>query len=275
VPTSQSDNKWAIVTGASSGMGRCVALELSQRGWSTVLIARRGHLLSELSDQLSKTNRTSSVFLEQDLARTPEIVPAAEAFLTRHGIEPRVLINNAGFGLYRAFVEHRADDHEGLWRVNYLAAAEMIRCVLPGMLGRRAGHVINIASMSTKVGPWGHAGYAASKAALVSLTQTLAAEHPARRCGVHFSFVNPGIVSTNYFNSESFRTLWPRVKHRAIPPELVARKVAGLLDRPRLEICVPWYYRAIHLIDALSPALAHRIVAHESKPAGPDASRAP
>jgi len=202
-----------------------------------------------------------------DLARTEEIGPRLMAFLGERGIEPDALFNNAGFGHYGEFLSQPTELHERLWRVNYLAAVETTRALLPGMLARRRGHIINTCSISSKVGPWGHAGYAASKAALVSVTQTLAAEYAAQLSGVHFSFVNPGIVSTAYFEVGSYRRMWPRVKHRAISPEVVARRMVGLLDRPRLQLCVPWYYRFIDFIDALSPTLAHRIVAAESRPA--------
>lgn len=258
--------RWAVVTGASSGMGRCIALELASRGWATLLIARRVGLLESLAAELS--SRAPSVALGLDLSMTGEVVRGVSAALARHGIEPSVLVNAAGFGVYRRFLEQPAELHESLWRVNYLGTVEMVRAVLPGMLARRRGHVINIASMSTKVGPWGHAGYAASKAGVVSVTQTLAAEHPYPDSGVRFSFVNPGIVGTAYFESESFRSLWPRVRHRAITPEYVARRVVGLLDRPKAELCIPFYYRAIQWIDAVAPGLAHRLVARESRPLG-------
>lgn len=254
----------AIVTGASSGMGRSIALELARRGWATLLIARRTALLEALASELRAS--APSAILTMDLCETGAIVDTVRGFLAANGLVPRALFNNAGFGFYGPFLEQPTDLHERLWRVNYLAAVEMTRAVLPGMLERRKGHVINTASMSTKVGPWGHAGYAASKAALVSVTQGLAAEHPARASGVHFSFVNPGIVRTSYFEASSFAPLWKRVAKRAISPERVARAAVNLLERPRLQICVPWYYRAIDAIDAVSPALAHRIVAAESRP---------
>jgi hypothetical protein len=262
--TSESNPPTAIVTGASSGLGRCIVLELARRGWRTVAIARRAEALETLAAEVGTL--AACLPLPMDLQDTTAIGPRISRFLQDHAIAPAALFNNAGFGFYAEFLSQPAELHERLWRVNYLAAVEMTRAVLPGMLKRRRGHVINTCSMSTKVGPWGHAGYAASKAALVSVTQGLAAEYPARSTGVHFSVVNPGIVSTPYFAGDSFQRLWPRVKGRAIPPELVARKMVGLLERPRVQLCVPWFYRFIDVIDAFSPALAQRIVAAESRP---------
>lgn len=258
----------AIVTGASSGLGACVARELARRGVGTLLIARRAERLEALAGELARERPDAPCLtLPMDLAETGAVAPTLAGFLGRRALEPVALFNNAGFGHYAPFLEQPAGLHERLWRVNYLAAVETVRVVLPGMLSRRRGHIINTCSMSTKIGPWGHAGYASSKAALANLTQTLAAEHPARRTGVHFSLVNPGIVDTPYFEADSFRALWPRVRRRAIAPERVARRMVALLDRPRLQLCVPWYYRFIEVIEAFSPALAHRIVAAESRPA--------
>jgi short-subunit dehydrogenase len=261
---SASNPPTAIVTGASSGLGRCIVLELARRGWRTVVIARRAEVLEALTADVC--NGAECLPLSIDLQETHAIGPCVSRFLQEHAIAPAALFNNAGFGFYGEFLSQPAELHERLWRVNYLAAVEMTRAVLPGMLERRRGHIINTCSMSTKVGPWGHAGYAASKAALVNVTQGLAAEYPARSTGIHFSVVNPGIVSTPYFAGDSFQPLWPRVKGRAIPPELVSRKMVDLLDRPRVQLCVPWFYRFIDVIDALSPALAQRIVAAESRP---------
>ena len=255
----------AVVTGASSGLGRCLARALAQRGWATVVIARRAGRLEALADELAPMAPCTP--LAMDLSQSEGVGPRLLSFLEDKGIEPDALFNNAGFGFFGEFLSQPMDLHERLWRVNYLAAVETTRALLPGMLARRRGHVMNTCSICSKIGPWGHAGYAASKAALVSVTQSLAAEFPARSSGVRFSFVNPGIVSTDYFENDSYRRMWPRVKHRAIAPEVVARKIVGLLDRPRLQLCVPWYYRFIDFIDALSPTLAHRIVAAESRPA--------
>lgn len=255
----------AIVTGASSGLGRCIALELVRRGWDVVAIARRESALNDLVRDCGGTQRCRAVTM--DLERTDEIAPRMAELLGPGGVVPGALFNNAGFGHYAEFLAQPRELHERLWRVNHLAAVEMTRAVLPGMLHRRRGHVINTCSMSTKIGPWGHAGYAASKAALVSITQSLAAEHPAHHSGVHFSYVNPGIVKTAYFENDSYQRLWPKVAPRAVPPEMVARKMVGLLERPRLQLCVPWYYRMIEVIEAISPTLAHRIVAGESRPA--------
>jgi short-subunit dehydrogenase len=254
-----SGDRLAIVTGASSGIGACVARRLAERGHRTLLVARRADRLGQLAAELAR--HAPSVAVALDLSRADDVEPAISRLIAEHGT-PDVVVNNAGYGRYGLFLDHAPDEHRRLMEVNYFAAVSTLRAVLPPMLLRRRGHVINVASMSTKMGPWGHAGYAAAKAALVSLTQTLAAEH--ERDGLHFSYVNPGIVDTDYF--DGLGELGPRTSRWRIPPQAVADRIVGLLDSPRLELCVPRHYRALDLLKALHPGLAHRIVRSQSGP---------
>jgi short-subunit dehydrogenase len=250
----------AIVTGASSGIGREVAVLLAQRGHRTVLVARRIDRLEELARQLAPL--APSVPLQLDLEREADIEPTIASVLEQQG-PAQVLINDAGFGHFGRFLDTAPEMHRRLMQVNYFAAVAMIRAVLPGMLAQKHGH-INIASMSTKMGPWGHTGYAAAKAAMVAMTQSLAAEHADD--GVRFSYVNPGIVDTEYFAAPCFAPITALVRRHAIDPPRVARAIVGLLDHPRLELCVPRHYRMVDLIKAISPAWAFHIVRSQIKP---------
>jgi len=249
----------ALVTGASSGIGARVAERLAARGLRTLLLARRVDRLDELATRLCR--HAPSVAVGLDLSEAETVEPAIARLLEEHG-PADVVVNNAGYGHYSRFLEHEPADHRRLMEVNYFAVVAILRAVLPAMMSRRRGHVINIASMSTKMGPWGHAGYAAAKAALVSLTQTLAAEHHGE--GIQFSYVNPGIVDTEYF--DTLGTLRARVSRWKISPDVVARRIVGLLDRPRLELCIPAHYRLLDVITALHPSLAHDIVRKQSRP---------
>lgn len=261
----------AIVTGASSGIGAAIARALAARGWRTALLARRAELLESLAHEL--TPLAPSAAFPVDLDDLDSIEPTIER-VTRALGPPRALVNNAGFGLYKPFLDHSIAEHERLMRVNYFAPLRLIRATVPHLLAREPDHdgargsVVNISSMSVKMGPWGHSGYTAAKAALRTLTHTLDAEHAPR--GVRFSAVFPGIVDTAYFHAGDYPSLLRRVRRHVIAPGVVAGAVVRLLDRPRLETCVPGHYRALDLIAAVSPALAHRIVARQSRPPAGD-----
>ncbi|MEX1015169.1 MAG: SDR family NAD(P)-dependent oxidoreductase [Phycisphaeraceae bacterium] len=252
----------AIVTGASGGIGACVARRLARRGYRLALLGRDTHRLANLQAELHAGPGCTTLAL--DLADPAPRRRALVNLLAEQG-PAEVVVNNAGYNVYRRFVDTAADEHDAITQVNYHAAIELTRLALPAMLERRRGWVINVTSVSAKMGPWGHAAYAAAKAALVTTTQSLAAEHP--RTGVHFTYVNPGIVDTAYYHGPAMGPLWQSVRRHAIPPDAVARRIETLLDRPRLELAVPRHYRILDWLTAFSPTLCHRLVASHSRPA--------
>ncbi|MFE0043040.1 SDR family NAD(P)-dependent oxidoreductase [Streptomyces albireticuli] len=256
----ETDGGLAVVSGGSSGIGRETAAALARKGYRTVLIARRQEPLRDMARDLSRWAPSTAIALDLSSRRTLE----DELPRVLGGLGPvDVLVNCAGHGLYQPFLECTSDDHHRMMLVHYFAATAAIGAVLPSMLDRGTGHVINIGSMAAKMGPWGHSGYAAAKAALTSLTETLAAEH--RGSGVHFSIVHPGIVDTPFFDRPPLGELRHKSARHLIAPARVARAVTRLLDRPRLQVCVPRGYRVIDAIGAVSPALLHRLITGRSR----------
>lgn len=257
----KSDAPLAVVTGASSGIGKAIAIQFARRGIRTVLAARRMERLTDLANELRTFAPSWPYAL--DLLDTDAVGRAIGDITAQHG-PIDVLVNNGGSSICRPVRDYEDHDFHRLMQMHFFAHARLIRDVLPGMLGRRRGHVINIASISSKMGPWGHGGYAAAKCAIVSLTQTLAAEHPDS--GVHFSYVHPGVIKTEFFDNPGYEQMAAQVRKHGIEPDMVARKVVRLLDRPRLELCVPRLYRILDWFKAIHPGWAHRIVARGSRP---------
>jgi len=258
----------AVITGASSGIGRDLAKLLAWRGYRTVLIARRIDRLEALAAQLNR--EAPSAAMQLDLADPDAIAPAMRRLLEEHGA-PEVLINNAGFGVYSRFLDVSLEDQRRLMQVNYDAAAATIYFLLPAMLERGRGHVINIGSIATKVGPWGHSIYGAAKRALVALTESLAAEYGDR--SIHFSYVNPGLIRTEFFDGPTYRHMADKVNRYGICSRYIAKRIVGLLDRPRIELCVPRYFRVLDWIRAISPRLVLWLVARNSRPSADSTSR--
>jgi len=256
----------AVVTGSSSGIGRQVAILLARRGFRLILVARRLDRLNRLVADLGPAANARAMVV--DLADANATAAAADQLASEATVD--VLVNVAGFGVCVPFLEHAGSLDRRLMQVHYFAPAALIRAILPGMLARRSGQIINVASIATKVGPWGHGAYAASKSALVAMTQSLASEHI--ESGVHFSYVNPGIVQTEFFDHESFASMAATVKRRGISSTAAARRIVSLLDHPRLELCIPRHYRVLDWLYALSPSWAHRLVARSSRPAGREAT---
>ena len=264
-----STRPWAAVTGASSGIGRAVAIELAKRGFGTLLIARREPRLEALAREIRPL--APSRVMPADLSDRAE-VESLGASLAAQSPAISVLVNGAGFARYES--TQRQEDHFARHlQINLLAAHSLTCALLPVMRSAGEGRIVNICSMSAFMGPWGHSGYAASKAALRSFTESLAAEchgSPIRVVGVY-----PGIVDTPWFEQPTMPRLWERVGHRAVTPERVARAVARAIERPRLAVFVPWSYRLLPLIAGVSPSLAMRLVRAGSLPPTPEPEVSP
>ena len=186
----------ALVTGASSGIGRELARGLAARGHAVVLVARRRERLHAVADELAARHGIRAEPIVCDLtdrgarAAIPDRVFAL-------GLRVDVLVNNAGFGVGGPFHESRLEYELDMLRVLCEAPLELTRAFLPGMVERRSGAVLNVAS-TAGMQPLPHsAGYGAAKAHMVSFTEALHAE--VRRHGVTVTALCPGPVHTELF----------------------------------------------------------------------------
>jgi len=193
--------EYALVTGASSGIGEQFARQLAARGWPLVLVARSGDKLSELRDQLMAAHAIDVRCIPLDLSE-----PGAPQNLfeqTRSaGLTVTLLVNNAGFGGFGEFAQLDRTRLRQMIDLNVAALVELTHLYLQPMLGlpeseRRAGGIINIASVAGFVPFPYSAVYAATKAFVVSFSRSIAEE--ARQRGVHVLVVNPGTTHTNFF----------------------------------------------------------------------------
>ncbi len=185
--------RWALVTGASAGIGKAFARELARRGMNLVLAARRDDRLRALAGELSSTHRVRALALRADLGE-----PGAAAGLWEHaaaGRELHLLVNNAGFGLKGPFTELPVERQSEMVRVNCIAPLELTHLALRHMHGR-GGAIINVASIAGSQPIPLMAAYAASKAFLVTLTEALSEE--ARGSGIRIVTLNPGPVKTEF-----------------------------------------------------------------------------
>jgi hypothetical protein len=272
---SSRDEKIAVVTGASSGIGRGTALLLAKRGYRLVLIARREDRLrqvaeeSDLSDKSDRSDRSDEVgdknhvVMPADLENEQAAGKAATEVVERFPMID-LFIHCAGYGIYKPFLELTPAEERALMNLHFGASSTFIRAILPGMLKAGSGHIVNVASVAICWGPAGHSVYAAAKSALVAMTQSLACDYAGR--GVHFSCVYPGIVRTEFFENESYRGLKHQADRHGIEPEVVARKIVGLLDRPRPEVFVPASHRILAWIHAVSPSLTRKLITSQSAP---------
>lgn len=227
--------KVALLTGASGGLGRPIALALAAEGMHLVLCAYPGEDLAEIT---ASTRALGARVLTQvtdvrDGLQCRRLVEQAQKEFGRID----VLINNAGVEHTAAY--HDLDEEEilDIVSVNLGGAMRMTRLVLPGMLAQHAGHIVNMASLAGKAGPAFQEPYAASKAGLIAFTASLRATY---RCtGVSASVICPGFVEAGiYANLKATTGFSAPPLLGTSPPEAVVRAVLRALTRDLPEIVV-------------------------------------
>ena len=189
-------NRVALVTGASSGIGEAFAEVFASEGFDLVLTARREERLRAVQARLQRQHGVKVEVISADLAQTD--APARLcAEIAARGLTIDALVNNAGYGVPGSFMASPWETHAAFLQVMVTAVAELTYRLLPGMVERRYGRIINVASLAGLVpSPAGHTLYAASKAFLIKFSESLA--HEVRRDEVHVTALCPGFTRSEF-----------------------------------------------------------------------------
>lgn len=192
---SQWEGSWAVVTGASAGIGQEFARQLAQRKINVVLVARRGDLLKSLADELKLGCGVDALPIELDLAQA-HAARSLHAAVKARGVEPRLLVNNAGVGRWGRFEDTDIDTYARILAVNTTCVAELCRFFLPDLAERPPSAIINVSSPAALQPVPFMAAYAASKAFVHSLS--LALHEEWRERGVYVQTLIPGPTATEF-----------------------------------------------------------------------------
>jgi short-subunit dehydrogenase len=187
--------KWALVTGASAGIGWALAEELAAEGANLVLTARRGDRLEALARQLTEARRIEIEMIAADLSQ-PEAPAEIFAFTEKKGITVDLLVNNAGFGIYGEFHQLEPGRLFEMIQVNVAAVVHLTRLYLPQMVARHSGDILIVASTAAFQAVPYISCYAATKAFDLILAEGLAEE--VRRYGVRVCALCPGSTETEF-----------------------------------------------------------------------------
>jgi short-subunit dehydrogenase len=251
----------ALITGASSGIGAAFARALAARGEDLVLVARSADRLTALAAELTAKHNIHAEVLPADLA-DPGAPDAIVAELAARNIEIGTLVNNAGFGTNGEFASLDAARERDEVFVNIVALHQLTRALLPPMVARGKGAIVNVASTAAFQPVPYMATYGATKAFVLSFSEALAAE--ARSQGVRVLALCPGQTETAFFEGmESARV------GRARTPDQVVATALRALDRGQSVVIDGWMnYAMANSIRLVPRRLVTSIAARMQRPKG-------
>jgi uncharacterized protein len=254
------DERVAVITGGSSGIGAALARELRGSGWRCVLVARGEERLRELAAELGAEPEVCDV---GDRAS----VEALAARVTERHPQVKLLVNNAGVPGRADFLSGDTDRIERVMRINYLGAVWCLRAFLPALEAAAPADVVNVVSVAGTVVMPPSGPYAASKHAQLAFSRATAAQLRGRGIRVHT--VLPGFAETPGFPQRG--VIPKQLEWTIIGPERIARSILASIRRDRRESFVPWWYRVVALLQALVPSLVARVLAR-GRYSGPGAA---
>lgn len=187
------NNKIAIVTGASKGIGRCIALRMAEAGADLVICARSENALQDLVTEIETLGR-KALAVKVDVSNTADIDRLVEETLTFFG-RVDILVNNAGITRDGLLMRMKEEDWDAVLDTNLKSAFLLSRAIAKVMTRQRSGRIINISSVVGEMGNPGQANYCASKAGLIGLTKSVARELARRHVTVNA--ITPGFIESD------------------------------------------------------------------------------
>jgi NADP-dependent 3-hydroxy acid dehydrogenase YdfG len=246
-PSPAFQGKAAIVTGASSGIGRAAALALAEQGACLALAARNLAALEQLAGQIQAMGGEALV-APTDVTRQEQVEALVQVVLSRWG-QVDILVSNAGEYIRRQIVSMDIKDLERSLAVNFYGGVYAALAVLPHMLQRRSGHLVFVTSNDAKKGLPPDAPYVAAKFAMSGFAEVLRQE--LHGSGVFVSTIFPGRVETPMIADLKV----PRLSAK-IPPEDVARAILRAIQYRQAEVVLPGSVKLLNLVNFFSPTLA-------------------
>jgi short-subunit dehydrogenase len=257
----ESPRRLALVTGASAGLGEAFARAYAERGLDVALVARRAERLAALADELKQRCGVEAYPIAADLAGWEAHVAVMEA-IEAAGRHVDVLVNNAGFGIPQSFAATPWERQRDFLMTMAVNACGLAHDVIPGMVSRSWGRIINVASMAAwSPGVAGNSLYPGVKSLMVKFSQSLEAEYGDK--GVKVTAVAPGFTRTEFAEQAGVKEIMDR-EQRSLwqtADEVVAEAIRGN-ERGKVVVIPGWHNRAAAvLLRTLPEPLVRRIIA--------------
>jgi len=250
----------ALITGASAGIGREFARQLAGRARSMILIARREEQLLELNHELQQQHENLRVHIRKaDLSNLAQLKELMES-LDREQVEIDLLVNNAGLGDAGLFATSDPTRNEQMLLVNVVALTSLTRHLLPHMIAKRHGGILNVSSSAGFLPIPGDGVYAATKAYVTSFSEALRAE--LRGTGVSVCALCPGPVQTEFQEVARRQGVQPRLgpKFVVVPVEQVVRDALAALESDRPLVIPGFAMKFVMFLSRLMPMPLLRLV---------------
>jgi short-subunit dehydrogenase len=250
----------ALITGASAGIGREFARQLAGRARSMILIARREEQLLELNHELQQEHENLRVHIRKaDLSNLAQLKELMES-LDREQKEIDLLVNNAGLGDAGLFATSDSTRNEQMLLVNVVALTSLTRHLLPHMIAKRHGGILNVSSSAGFLPIPGDGVYAATKAYVTSFSEALRAE--LRGTGVSVCALCPGPVQTEFQEVARRQGVQPRLgpKFVVVPVEQVVRDALAALESDQPLVIPGFAMKFVMFLSRLMPMPLLRLV---------------
>lgn len=249
---------FAVITGASSGLGAAFARRLARDGYSLLLVARRRERLEQLAAELDASFGAGVEVLAADLTSDADRLKVEERL--RREPELEFLVNNAGFGTLGRFFETAVESQDAMHRLHVIATMRLTHAALPGMISRRKGSVVNVSSLAAFFQSPGNVSYSSTKAWMNSFTEGLYVELRSIASPVRVQALCPGFVLTEFHDTLG-------VGHGIAPTswwmkaeDVVDASMAGLEARKLVVIPGPRYRLLSALLSITPRSLRHGMV---------------
>ena len=248
--------KWALVTGASSGFGVQFAKLLAERKANVVLVARRTEPMEKLAEELRLRHSVQVVVEGMDLSRAG-VGAELKARIDARGLPVEILVNNAGYGLYGAFLDQPLEKITDMLQLNMITVTELTYVFARDMVKRRSGHILLTASLLGYQAVPGYAAYAATKAYVLLFGEALHQELEPH--GVAVTALCPGISATS-FGEIAGQKLSPLLKLMLMKPQPVAEAGVLAMLGGRATVVPGFFNKATVFLDRLMPRRMQRMI---------------
>lgn len=239
-------NKVVLITGASSGIGRGLAVELGRRGAKLGLVARRHELLQEIAAEISSENKDTPevLLLPADVADADAMRVAGLRLSSEFG-KVDVLIANAGTGVTNSGAEFDASALSSVINVNVIGAANSVAAVLPEMVARGSGHLVVISSLAAYRGLPKSAAYCASKAGVSAMFESLRLDLGPR--GIDVTIIHPGFIRTPLTAGRKARLPWVMEVDEGV------NRILGAIEKRKKSYAFPWQLATLVRLGMILP----------------------